>query len=148
MKLPHFLPRRLIQLLAFTACASFGSSHAAEQRVSSPNGTISVIVNDAGGLHYRVEIDGKPLVQESPLGMEFQGGVTLGPSAVIRKADITISDGTWEDRFGNRRVVPDRRASVSTLRSLALGHVLLRHGRRHVDGRRRAAFGLRHSGMG
>jgi alpha-glucosidase len=99
-------------LLALTVCAP-SPSHAAEQRVSSPDGTISVIVNDAGGLHYRIEIDGKPLVQESPLGLEFQEGVALGPSAVIRKADTTKNDGSREDRFGNRRVVPDRHSELA-----------------------------------
>jgi alpha-glucosidase len=96
------------------ACLAVASSgHAEEQRVSSPDGTISVIVSDAGGLHYRVEVDGKPLVQDSSLGLEFQGGIALGPSAVIRKASPARYDGAWEDRFGNRRVVPDRYSQLA-----------------------------------
>jgi alpha-glucosidase len=89
------------------------SAHAAEQRVSSPDGTISVIVDETGGLHYRVEVDGKPVVQDSPLGLEFQGGVALGRAAVIRKASPAKYEGSWEDRFGNRRVVPDRYSQLA-----------------------------------
>lgn len=109
--------------VAFTSSVLF-SGHAAEQRVSSPDGTIAVILNDAGGLHYRVEIDGKPLLQESPLGLEFRDGVTLGPAAVIREGAITKHDQPWEDRFGNRRVVPDRCSELTlTLAEPAGGRV-------------------------
>ena len=103
--------RPILVLTATVLVASLAS--AAEQRISSPDGTISVIVNDTGGLHYRVEVDGKPVVQDSPLGLEFQGGVALGRAAVIRKADSTKNDGSWEDRFGNRRVVPDRYSQLA-----------------------------------
>jgi alpha-glucosidase len=115
MKVPLFLHRMpfLARGLAFAVLAAASSAPAAEQRVSSPDGTIAVIVNDTDGLHYRVEVDGKPLVQESPLGLEFQGGVALGRSALIRKADLTKNDGSWEDRFGNRRVVPDRYSQLA-----------------------------------
>ena len=38
---------------------------AAEQRVSSPSGKLTLVVSDEAGLHYRVELDGKPLLAHS-----------------------------------------------------------------------------------
>ncbi|HSI82321.1 MAG: glycoside hydrolase family 97 N-terminal domain-containing protein [Candidatus Methylacidiphilales bacterium] len=62
---------RALHFLVLASCTGIYSGHGAEQRVSSPDTTISVIVNDEGGLHYRIETDGKPFVQDSPLGLEF-----------------------------------------------------------------------------
>ena len=51
--------------------ATVVSSAAAEHRVISPDGRLALIVSDAGGLNYRVEVDGQPLLQPSRLGLEF-----------------------------------------------------------------------------
>lgn len=111
--IPFFFRRISVQALALTAWAAASVASAAEQRVSSPDGTISMIVSDTGGLHYRVEVDGKSLVQDSPLGLIFQDGVALGTSALIRKANVTKTNSAWEDRFGNRRTVPDRYSQLA-----------------------------------
>ena len=84
------------------------SAWATEHRVTSPNGKLALTVSDAGGLSYRVEVDGQPLLQWSQLGLEFAGGVTLGPAATIRTVKAAKHDGTWDNRFGKRRVVRDR----------------------------------------
>ena len=88
--------------------ASSGPGGAAEHRVTSPDGRLALIVSDAGGLNYRVEVDGQPLLQPSRLGLEFAGGVTLGSAAIIQGAKTDRHDGTWENRFGKRRIVRDR----------------------------------------
>lgn len=106
----HFFRSHTSRVLPGLALAMLGTiaAPAAEQRVNSPDGTISVIVSDSPGLQYRVEVDGKPVVRDSPLGLEFQNGVALGRAAVIRKGALTKIDSSWEDRLGNRRIVPDR----------------------------------------
>ncbi|HOP97805.1 MAG TPA: glycoside hydrolase family 97 protein [Verrucomicrobiota bacterium] len=74
----------------------------------APGRGLAVIVSDAGGLHYRVEAGGRPVLTNSLLGLEFKDGTRLGPAAVIRKAATKRHNGTWTNPFGNRRIVPDR----------------------------------------
>jgi alpha-glucosidase len=89
-------------------CMMFSTSaHSAEERVSSPDGAMKVIVSDDHGLNYRLEIGGKVVLTNSPLGLEFQDGAKLGPLAILTKASTKKHDDTWENVFGNRRVVRD-----------------------------------------
>jgi alpha-glucosidase len=80
---------------------------AAEQPLAAPDGGLVVTVSDAGGLNYRVEANGKLVLTNSPLGLEFKDGTRLGPAAVIKKVARNKHRGTWENYFGNRRSVPD-----------------------------------------
>ena len=82
-------------------------SYASEQRVAAPGGALTAIVSDDHGLHLRVEIDGKRVLTDSPLGLEFKDGVKLGPAAAITKTQRTNHDAKWENRFGNNRSVRD-----------------------------------------
>ncbi len=82
-------------------------SQATEQRVASPDGTLLVVIADDDGLSFRVEVDGKPTLTQSQLGMEFDGGIVLGPTAKIEHARPSAHDGAWENRFGKRRNVRD-----------------------------------------
>jgi alpha-glucosidase len=93
-------------LLGFASMAA--QAPAAEQRVAAPGGGLAVVVSDDQGLSFRVEIDRKTVVNKSALGLEFEGGVKLGPSAMITKSATASHDGKWENRFGNNRVVPDK----------------------------------------
>jgi alpha-glucosidase len=84
------------------------SAWATEHRVTSADGTLALTVSDARGLSHRLEVNGQTLLQPSRLGLEFAGGVKLGPAATIRTAKAAKHDGTWDNRFGKRRVVRDR----------------------------------------
>ena len=86
---------------AFAVATSFVM--AAEHRVASPDGKLALIVSDAGSLSYHMDVDGQPLLQPSRLGLEFAGGIKLGPATTIRTARAAKHDGTWENRFGPRR---------------------------------------------
>ena len=81
---------------------------AAEQRVNSPNGKLTLVVSDDAGLHYRVELDGKPLLADSVLGLAFADGTTLGPTAKITDTKKASRKTTWDNPLGQRRTVPDR----------------------------------------
>lgn len=91
--------------LVAVGCASVAI--AAERQVVSPGGGLKVIVSDDGGLNCRVEVNGKMILTNSPLGLEFQDGTKLGPAAVIQKSAKGKHDGVWENHFGNRLVVRD-----------------------------------------
>jgi len=80
---------------------------AAEQRVAAPHDQLVVTISDAGGLNYRVEANGKLVITNSSLGLEFKDGTSLGRAAIIKKAVKDNHRGTWENRFGSRRSVPD-----------------------------------------
>ena len=80
---------------------------AAEQRIDAPSNGLAMIVSDVGGLNYRIEAAGKLILTNSPLGLEFKDGTTLGPRATIKKAETRKHHGHWENDFGNRRSVPD-----------------------------------------
>ena len=80
---------------------------AAEREVVAPGGGLKVIVSDEGGLNYRVMVDGKTVLTNSRLGLEFQDGTKLGPRAVIVRPKTAQHDGVWENHFGKRRKVRD-----------------------------------------
>lgn len=110
-------------LLALAASAS-----AAEQRVTSPDGKLTLVISDDAGLRYRVEFDGKPLLADSVLGLAFADGSTLGPTAKIADTKKSARDATWNDPFGQQRTVPDQfrelrvelREATTPARSFAL----------------------------
>jgi alpha-glucosidase len=91
-------------LVSLTSLAAL----AAERQVAAPSGGLKVIVSDAGGLNYRVEVDGKIVLTNSPLGLEFKDGTKLGPAAIITKSTTKRHNGEWENSFGNRRSVRDQ----------------------------------------
>ena len=76
--------------------------------ITSPDGRIAVAVSDADGLHYRVTMDGKPVLADSRLGMEFEGQRHIGPHARIVNSTRGQHDATWENHFGKQRIVRDR----------------------------------------
>lgn len=101
--LPFF--RMFAVALAFAAPPL---ARAAEETLASPDGRVVVVVGDSEGLRYRVMLDGQPALADSQLGLDFHGGFSLGRAARITAAARREHDGTWENPFGQRRVVPDR----------------------------------------
>ncbi|HEY8994549.1 MAG TPA: glycoside hydrolase family 97 protein [Lacunisphaera sp.] len=81
---------------------------AKEESLTSPDGRVAVVVTDTGGLRYHVTLDGQPALANSRLGLDFAGGISLGRATTITTAARGDHDGTWENAFGPRRVVPDR----------------------------------------
>jgi alpha-glucosidase len=100
--------KRLLFLALAAAVFTVAQAISAEQRLTSPDSKLAIIVSDTDGLHYRVEVDGKPVVADSQLGLEFQDGTKLGTAAVIIQTETASHDGVWENRFGQRGIVPDR----------------------------------------
>jgi len=89
--------------LAIAAAAAYAS----EQKLVSPEGALAFIVSDDHGLAFHVEAQGKTVLTNSPLGLEFKGGVRLGPAALITGVATARHDGQWENRFGGNRFVRD-----------------------------------------
>ncbi len=100
-------PMTTLRLFAVALFSSVCAALAAERRVASPDGRLALVVSDETGLRYRVELDGKPLLVDSPLGLGFTDGLRLGPAARIGDTRSTTHDGVWENPFGVRRQAPD-----------------------------------------
>jgi len=97
----------LLLPITFIAIGCASVATATEHQLVAPGGGVKVIVSDAGGLNYRVELDGKTVLTNSPLGLEFQDGARLGPSAVVTAVSKNKHSGEWENLFGKRRIVRD-----------------------------------------
>lgn len=82
--------------------------HAVEESVVSPDGRIAVTVNDSDGIRYSVRMDGESVIVDSRLGLDFEGGFSLGRKADIAKAERHSRDETWDNPFGQHRTVRDR----------------------------------------
>ncbi len=103
MKTKGFTIAFLLSLLSGAMMAI----HASEVRLTSPDGRLAVTISDQGGLCYRVAVDSKPVLADSRLGLEFQNGTRLGPTAVIAGTKAASHDGVWENHFGKRLQVRD-----------------------------------------
>ena len=94
--------RLLISSVAITLCLAGACCCPGEEvRVTSPDGTIAVIVSDEAGLNYRVEVDGVPVVIRSRLGLVLDDDTTLGPGSTIARVARSHNNGSWQNPFGN-----------------------------------------------
>ena len=91
----------VLPLLSFHATA-------AEHRLNSPDGKIAVTVSDDAGVRYRVEVDGKPLLDASKLGLQFADGYQPGPASRISETRTGKLDSSWKDSFGKRGKVKEQ----------------------------------------
>ena len=106
-------PRLLYSHFARSSAAVLASlvfllaARAREESVASPDGRIVVAVNDTDGLRYYVTMDGAPVLTESRLGLDFEGGFSLGRDTAIKSATRSDHDSTWDNPFGQHRTVRD-----------------------------------------
>src|SRR5690348_74545 len=89
----HFLA---VGLFAFAGAGSL-PLFAAEESIVSPDGHVTVALSDADGLRYRVTFDGDPVIVDSRLGLDFEGGFSLGRAIAIEHATREEHDGTWDN---------------------------------------------------
>ncbi|WP_346836798.1 glycoside hydrolase family 97 protein [Microbulbifer sp. SAOS-129_SWC] len=98
-------------LLVFGAGAS---AQAETLKASSPNGELQLQVSDDGGAaHYSVQFRGHTVVTPSQLGMVFKTGKPFEDGLVIAGSHRDSADGTWEQPWGERRVVRDNHRELS-----------------------------------
>ncbi|MEP2776262.1 MAG: glycoside hydrolase family 97 N-terminal domain-containing protein [Luteolibacter sp.] len=101
----------MTRTIAAFACLFTHAVAAAEFSVKSPNARLQVTVfEEAGKVMYRVEADGKPLVEPSRIGLQFKlpsEKKALDPSWALAAEPVSKQsiDETWEPVFGKRAVV-------------------------------------------
>jgi alpha-glucosidase len=57
--------------------------------------------------YYRVAFKGTPVLDDSPLGLDFLGAAPLDQDFEVLSTDRKSNDSTWENPFGAKRTVPD-----------------------------------------
>ncbi len=81
---------------------------AGEATVTSPDGAIAVTVNDDGGrAQYSVSFNGETVVGRSRLGLLFKDQHGIERDLEIASSDTANVDVTWEQPWGERRIVRD-----------------------------------------
>lgn len=107
-----FLISVLIGVLALFSLANV--SHAAEAIVASPDGSIVVSLKDDGGLAgYAVAYRGEMVVSDSRLGLLFKDRSGFDRDLKLAESSTSSSDTTWEQPWGERRVVRDRHHEIA-----------------------------------
>lgn len=103
--------RRLVLALALLSTASgpAAQERPPSARVASPDGRIVVQVttDGEGRPEYTVSRDGKPVIAPSRLGMMFADAPKLERNLAIVARRTRSHDGTWEQPWGERRLVRD-----------------------------------------
>ncbi len=89
--------------------------------VASPDGGISVSVSMEGGrAFYAVTYNGEPVVSRSRLGLLFKDSHAFDGDLKLAASSTSSTDETWEQPWGERRLVRDRHNElVVTLESTA-----------------------------
>jgi alpha-glucosidase len=109
-------------ILGLTSVADTAAADALS--VSSPDGRIVLTFDLADGApSYAVSFDGRPVVQPSRLGFEFDGGPALSEGLVVADSTRNDHDETWEQPWGEARYVRDhhRELKVSLREEAAPG---------------------------
>lgn len=81
--------------------------------VASPDGKNVISVRDEGGLlRYTIKRGGEEVVGDSRLGLQFLEQHGLDADLRILSTEATASDTTWEQPWGERRVVRDNHTEL------------------------------------
>lgn len=81
--------------------------------VASPDGEIEFALRTDGGLlRYAVDFQGEPVIGQSRLGLRFAETFGLDDDLEIIGIEESVSDTTWEQPWGERRVVRDNHAEL------------------------------------
>ncbi|MEI6176201.1 MAG: glycoside hydrolase family 97 catalytic domain-containing protein [Verrucomicrobiota bacterium] len=101
------LSPRILACLAGIASWTISASAEPPAGVISPNGSLAVTVDARGPLTYQVQLDGKPLLASSRLGLAFGDGLKLGEHADVLGVEQRTSDTWWRNDFGKSSKVRD-----------------------------------------
>jgi alpha-glucosidase len=96
-------------LLVSLCCLALSPLHATTASRTSPDGAISFVVSDEGGMpSYTVTYRGQEVIRKSALGLEFKDVDGFVRDLQIAAQSNTSSDSTWEQPWGEQRLVRDQ----------------------------------------
>lgn len=77
--------------------------------ITSPNGRIVfTLTTENDQPRYQVSLEGEEIISPSRLGLRFAEGRDLDEGLAIASAEVGTHDETWEQPWGERRLVRDR----------------------------------------
>ncbi|MBB3062464.1 glycoside hydrolase family 97 protein [Microbulbifer rhizosphaerae] len=116
---------RQLSLAFLLALSATPPAQAKTVTANSPDGNIVVTLSDEGdAITYRIAYGDQVVVDTSPLGISFKNTHPLGPSFAIDSVEKKSRDQTWEQPWGERRLVRDHHQELL---------VRLRHPERKED---------------
>lgn len=88
--------------LVFFAVVWFSSVNSSAQNMQSPNGKLSLsfALTTDGQPTYQLSFNGKPVIQQSRLGVELKDAPTFTNGFTIVKSDTAQKDETWQPVWG------------------------------------------------
>ena len=97
--------KKIILIFALTFLISSCSSHKTE--ISSPNKKIRLAFNidNDGFMSYNIKVNDSVFIDDSQLGFEAKDGLNLKNSFEIIKTEFSSKDETWEQIWGENKVV-------------------------------------------
>ncbi|MBC8043415.1 MAG: glycoside hydrolase family 97 protein [Rhizobacter sp.] len=90
------------------AIASLSCAAASAQDLASPDGRFSLsfrLLSPGGEPAYQLSFDGKPVVQQSKLGLELKDSISLAKGFTIAKVDTASTDETWNPVWGEVKTI-------------------------------------------
>jgi alpha-glucosidase len=102
---------------AAAACPPGPSAGGHATAVVSPDGRLTISLSivskpqpylPGDRIYYRVAYKGVPVLEDSPLGLDFTDGPALDRDVKVVGVAKRSNDTTWENAFGAQRTVPDR----------------------------------------
>ncbi|MEQ5788954.1 glycoside hydrolase family 97 protein [Erythrobacter sp. NFXS35] len=105
----HWTPMIAAAVVAWAALGGAAPLSAETLEVTSPDGKITVTVSDDNGqATYAVRFEGEEVIAPSKLGMIFAEHPGFERGLAIAGATRTSKDSTWEQPWGERRLVRDK----------------------------------------
>jgi len=108
-------------LLSVTTICLFLANHSSAEviKVSSPNGKITVVVNDQEHPSYQVFFNDKPIIKDSKLGIAFKQSPSFSDNFAITHSQSNQHHSTWQQPWGERKNVIDHHNEVLVTFSIA-----------------------------
>ncbi|MEE4317597.1 MAG: glycoside hydrolase family 97 protein [Erythrobacter sp.] len=115
----HWKPLVALAAIAWAAMGAAAPAHAESLTLASPDGKITVTVSDDGGqATYAVSFEGEEVIAPSRLGMLFADHHGFERDLAIAGSTRASKDSTWEQPWGERRLVRDQHNELAvTFRS-------------------------------
>ena len=98
-----------IFLLLLTACRTDAGTPASDVELHSPDGTngFALVIDEAGRPRYTITRGDEVVVSDSRLGLRFAAQAEFGPGFRITATEKYSRDETWEQPWGERRLMRD-----------------------------------------
>ncbi|WMN61377.1 glycoside hydrolase family 97 protein [Pseudoalteromonas xiamenensis] len=96
-----------LRYLSLCLAVLSANAMAKTEQVRSPNGQIEVRISDDNHPHYSVFFRGKPIINESKLGFDFQTAPSFRDGFEIVESTQDSVSSTWQQPWGEEREITD-----------------------------------------